>query len=364
MRLSDETHKRYRSAFILILTLVVCLAFATLIRNFLIAVLMAVVFSALLHPVYRRVRAVTRARPAVTSGLVMLLVLVAVGIPLVALAGLVAAEALNMSKAISPWLQSQIRGDGALAFQFPAWLPFGAELEPYKAQIIAKLGEAAGGAGQFIFESIREVTRGTFGVVLNLFVFLYAMFFFLMRGPELLDSALRYLPLDEADRDMLIERGLTVTKATLKSILIIGVLQGGLVALAFWVLGIDGAAFWGAMVLILSAIPGLGAAIVWVPAAVYLFMVDQIWAGVALVLWGALVVGLVDNILRPRLVGEEAQIPDLLILLSILGGIAVFGVVGIVIGPIMAAVFLTVLGIYRTAFSGLLPGSQGDSDRS
>ena len=93
-------------------------------------------------------------------------------------------------------------------------------------------------------------------------------------------------------------------------------------------------------------------------------MVDQVWSGVALVLWGALVVGLVDNILRPRLVGEEAQIPDLLILLSILGGIAGFGVMGIVIGPILAAVFLTVLGIYRTVFSVFLPGSSNETDGS
>lgn len=351
----EAAHKRYRMAFVLILTLVVCLAFAALLRNFLLAVLMAVVFSALLHPVYRRVRALTRARPAATSGMVMVIVLVAVGIPLIALGSIVAGEALVMSKAISPWLQGQIRGDGALAFQIPAWIPFSGEMEPYKTQIIAKIGEAAGGAGQFLFDSIRNVTRGTFSVFLNLFVFLYAMFFFLMRGPELLDSALRYLPLAGADRDMLIERGLTVTKATLKSILIIGLLQGVLVALAFWVLGIEGAAFWGVMVLILSAIPGLGSAIIWVPAAVYLFVVDQIWAGVALTVWGALVVGLVDNILRPRLVGEETKIPDLLVLLSILGGIAGFGVVGIVIGPILAAVFLTVLEIYRTVFADYLP---------
>lgn len=362
MSTSDDAHRKYRTAFVLIITLVVCLAFATLIRNFLIAVLMAVVFSALLHPLYRRVRRVTRTRPAVTSGLVMVLVLIAVGIPLVALTGLVAAEALAMSKAVTPWLQSQIRGDGALAFQIPTWVPFSTEIEPYKTQIIAQLGEAAGGAGQFLFESIRGVTTGTFGVLLNVFVFLYAMFFFLMRGPELLDSALRYLPLDDSDRDTLIERGLTVTKATLKSILIIGVLQGALIALAFLVLGIEGAAFWGAIVLILSAIPGLGSAIIWVPAVIYLFSADQVWSAVALTLWGALIVGLVDNILRPRLVGEEAQIPDLLILLSILGGIAGFGVVGIVIGPILAAVFLTVLGIYRTAFADFLPRRAGPED--
>lgn len=362
--MSPDALRRYRMAFVLVLTILVCLAFAALIRNFLLAVLMAVVFSAVLHPVYRWVRAMTRARPAATSGMVMVLLLVAVGIPLVALGGLVAAEALAINKAVSPWLQSQIRGDGVLAFQIPVWMPFSDELEPYKTQLFAKLGEAAGGAGQFLFDSIRDVTRGTFAVFLNVFVFLYAMFFFLMRGPELMDSALRYLPLDEPDRDMLIERGLTVTKATLKSILIIGVLQGALVALAFWVLGIEGAAFWGVMVLILSAIPGLGSAIIWVPAAVYLFAVDQIWAGVALTVWGGLVVGLVDNILRPRLVGEETKIPDLLILLSILGGIAGFGVVGIVIGPILAAVFLTVLDIYRAVFSDYLPGynkaSEGD----
>jgi len=364
MATPNDTVKRYRMAFVLVLTLLVCLAFVALIRNFLLAVLMAVVFSAVLHPVYRRVRVITRARPAPTSGMVLVLMLVAVGIPLIALGSLVGAEALAISKAVSPWLQSQIRGDGILTFQFPAWMPFSHDIEPYKAQLVEKLGEAAGGAGQFLFDSIRDVTRGTFAVFLNVFVFLYAMFFFLMRGPELLDSALRYLPLEESDRDMLIERGLTVTKATLKSILIIGVLQGALVALAFWVLGIEGAAFWGVMVLILSAIPGLGSAIIWVPAAIYLFAVDQIWAGVALTVWGALVVGLVDNILRPRLVGEEAKIPDLLILLSILGGIAGFGVVGIVVGPILAAVFLTVLEIYRTVFSDHLPGYNKTGDRT
>ncbi|MBO6784434.1 MAG: AI-2E family transporter [Alphaproteobacteria bacterium] len=337
------------------MTLAVVIAFAALIRNFLLAVLVAVVFSAHLLLFSRGVGGGPPPRPAVASGLVIVIMLIAVGIPLLALGGLVASEALEISRAVSPWIQQQFRGGGALAFRIPDWFPFAAELEPYKTQILARLGEAAGGAGQFMFDSIRNISRGTFAVFLNLFVFLYAMFFFLMRGPELLDSALRYLPLDEPDREALIERGLTVTKATLKSILVIGVLQGLLVALAFAVLGLDGAAFWGTVVLILSAIPGLGSAIVWVPAAIYLFAIDQAWSAVALIVWGALVVGLVDNILRPRMVGEEARIPDLLILLSILGGIAGFGVVGIVMGPILAAVFLTVLEIYRAVFADHLP---------
>ncbi len=351
----DEVHKRYRAAFVLVLTLIVVIAFGALIRNFLLAVLMAVVFSGLLHPIYRRVRVTLRSRPSVASGLTIVLAVIAIGIPLVAVAGLVAGEALTISKAVSPWLQGQLRGDGALAFSLPEWLPFREDIEPYKTQIFARFGELAGDFGRFMFDSIRGAGQGTVGALLNLFVFLYAMFFFLMRGPELADSALRYLPLDEEDRTELVERGLTVTNATLKSILVIGILQGLLVALAFWVLGIGGAAFWGTIVLILSAIPGLGSAIVWLPAAIYLFATGQTLEGVVLVVWGALVVGLVDNILRPRMVGEEAEIPDLLILLSILGGIAGFGVVGIVVGPILAAVFLTALDIYRTAFADILP---------
>ncbi|MEP4380067.1 MAG: AI-2E family transporter [Alphaproteobacteria bacterium] len=354
----EQLHKRYRAAFVLAFTIVVCLAFAGLIRNFLLAVLMAVIFSALLHPLYTKVRTGLRVHPSVASGLVIAIVATAVGIPVLAITGLVASEALAISKAVSPWIENQVRTPGSVALDLPAWLPFHDQLEPYKTQIIAKLGELAGGAGQFLFNSIRDATRGTVTVLLNLFVFFYAMFFFLMRGPDLLDSALRYLPLDSDDRDGLIDRGLTVTKATLKSILVIGVLQGLLVGLAFWVLGIQGAAFWGTAVLIFSAIPGLGSAIVWVPAVIYLFSVGQTFAAIGLLVWGVLVVGLVDNILRPWMVGEETQIPDLLVLLSIFGGIAAFGVVGIVVGPILAAVFLTTLQIYRTAFAAILPGTE------
>jgi predicted PurR-regulated permease PerM len=355
MTSSAKITGNYRKAFVLMLTLAVCVAFAILIKGFLLAVLLAAIFSTLLHPVYLRLQRFLHAGPAVTSGLVIFILAIAIGIPLFALAGLAAAEALAVSEAVSPWLREHIYDGGALAFKLPAWLPFSGELEPYKTQILEKTGELAGGVGQFLFNSISDATRGTFGALLNIFIFGYALFFFLKRGPELVDSALRYLPLNDADRARLIERGLTVTKATLKSILIIGLLQGTLIGLAFWVLGIGGAVFWGTTVLILSAIPGLGSVIVWAPAAGYLVAIDQPMAALGLTIWGALIVGLVDNILRPRLVGGEARIPDLLILLSVLGGIGAFGVVGIVVGPIMAAVFFTVLDIYQSAFVDLLP---------
>ena len=342
-------------AFVLILTLAVGVAFVVLIRDFVIAVIMAVIFSALLHPVYRRTRGWLRTGPALTSAIVLFFLLIAIGVPIFAFAGLVAAEALAVSEAVQPWLRDQLSDDGALAVRVPDWLPFSQDIEPYRSQILEKLGALAGDFGQFLFNSIRAATSGTVVVLLNLFVFIYAMFFFLTRGAALIDAALRFLPLSDADRERLIERGLTVSRAILKSILIIGVLQGALVGGAFWVLGIDGALFWGTIVLIVSAIPGLGSALVWAPGAAYLLAIDRPIDAVMLVVWGALVVGLVDNILRPRIVGGEAKIPDLYVLLAILGGIGAFGVVGIIVGPIIAAVFLTVLDIYRNAFAELLP---------
>ncbi len=355
---SSPAEKRYRMAFVLILAVGVGLAFVTLTRNFLLAVLLAAVFSALLHPLYLRARRMFRSGPAVTSAIVIFFLLIAVGVPVFAFAGIVAAEALSVSKAVEPWLRERIYDTGAPAFQLPEWLPFSSQLEPFKSQILEKLGELIGSLGQFLFRSLRDATSGAVGVLLNLFVFLYAMFFFLMRGSELLDSVLRYLPLTSSDRERLIERGLAVSRAILKSILIIGLLQGVLVGAAFWVLGIDGAFFWGAIVLILSSIPGLGSVIVWAPGAVYLFAIGQHFEAIALIVWGAFVVGLVDNVLRPRIVGGETKIPDLFILLAVLGGIGAFGVVGIIVGPIIAAVFLTALDIYQNVFSGLLPGKQ------
>jgi predicted PurR-regulated permease PerM len=127
-----------------------------------------------------------------------------------------------------------------------------------------------------------------------------------------------------------------------------------MVGLAFLVVGIDAPFFWGMVVLVLAAIPALGTPLVWGPAAVWLFLDGQVGAAIGLVVWGMAVIGLVDNILRPRLVGEEARLPDLIVLISILGGIGVFGVVGIIAGPVLATVFFVVLDIYRHTFADAL----------
>lgn len=354
--LLNNRPEQFRKAFILILVTGVTILFIFMVRDFLIAILLAGLFSGLLYPVYRRLlgTAALHNHPGVASAVLLVLAIIAIGIPLAGLIGIVTAEAMQISENVLPWIQEillpQLNG------RLPAWLPFTELLDPYKESIIGALGEATSATGVLLAKSGSALTQGTLMFFLKLFVMLYAMFFFFLRGPHWINELDSYLPLTSADEQQIINRGLSVTRASLKGILIIGLLQAFLIGLAFRVIGIEGAAFWGTIVGLLSAIPGIGPPLIWVPAAVYLFMTGQSGWGVALIIWGAVVVGTIDNILRPLIVSAEARMPDLLILVSTLGGIVMFGAIGIIIGPIVAASLLTTLNIYRHAFVQQLPG--------
>jgi predicted PurR-regulated permease PerM len=152
-----------------------------------------------------------------------------------------------------------------------------------------------------------------------------------------------------------------VTRAAVRGSLLIGLIQGCLAGLAFWVAGVPGPAFWGTVMIVLSILLVIGSAIVWVPAVIYLFMAGKTVAGIALLAWCATVVSTIDNILRPRLMGRGARMSDLLILLSTLGGIVLFGAVGFIVGPIVAALFVSVWHIYGDVFREWLPETPGSA---
>jgi predicted PurR-regulated permease PerM len=155
-----------------------------------------------------------------------------------------------------------------------------------------------------------------------------------------------------------------VARATIKGTFVVGLVQGGLAGLGFAVAGIEGSAFWGTIMVVLSIIPGIGTALIWVPAVIYLFVVGKTASAIALAAWCALVVGTVDNFLRPKLVGGDTKMPDLLILLSTFGGLSMFGAVGLVLGPIIASLFIAVWQIYGEAFGELLAPAAGDGSSS
>ena len=183
---------------------------------------------------------------------------------------------------------------------------------------------------------------------------LYTMFFFLRDGPRLLKGALAQLPMTGGEKEQMLEKFVSVTRATLKGTVFIGIAQGVLGGLAFWAAGIDGAIFWGTVMTVLSIIPGIGGALVWIPAAIILMTTGEVWRGLALAAFCGLVIGSVDNLLRPMLVGRDTQMHELLIFFSTLGGLMMFGVMGFIVGPILAALFVTVWGMFATAFRSSL----------
>ncbi|NNF28809.1 MAG: AI-2E family transporter, partial [Gemmatimonadetes bacterium] len=187
---------------------------------------------------------------------------------------------------------------------------------------------------------------------------------FLTDGPSILSRFLYYVPLPEAEERQLVERFVSVTRATIKGSILVGLIQGGLAGSAFFVLKLPAVAFWTTIMAVLSVIPVLGSGIVWAPTAVILMATGRVAAGVGLALFGIVVVSTADNFLRPKFIGRDTKMHDLLVLLSTFGGLAMFGLSGFIVGPIIAALFLTAWELFGAAFSDLLPDAPRFNDET
>ena len=353
---------------LLLLVFFISALFLSMISQFLMAIFLAGIFSALSYPLYRRFERWFKGRRSLASIATLLLIVFLVLLPLGGLLGIITAQAIKVGEAVKPWVEQQLAEPDAISTAFKS-LPFYDRIEPYRNLILKKAGEMVGGISGFLINRLSTVTLGTVNFVFMLFIMLYTMFFFLMDGNKLIDKILYYLPLEDHDERRMLNKFTSVTRATLKGTAVIGLLQGVLAGGAFAVVGIEGAAFWGAIMAVLSFIPGIGSALVWVPAVIILAATGHAAKAVGLGVFCAAVVGSIDNFLRPILVGRDTQMHELMILFGTLGGIIMFGVVGVIIGPIIAALFVTVWDIYGLAFKDVLPavaasGSDGQPKNS
>jgi predicted PurR-regulated permease PerM len=347
------TEARFRQAFLLLLVTAISAAFVAMIRAFLLTILLAAIFAGLSYPVYQWIYVRVGGRKALAAIATLLVLLVLVMAPLLAVLGAGANEALRVTETIRPRLQQLVDQPGELDSRLRA-LPGYDRIQPYRAQILTKAGELVGSTSAFLFSALSATTRATALFIFQFFVLLYTMFFFLTGGPGLLGGVLAYLPLTDADKKRMVGKFVSVTRATLKGTILIGIAQGLLGGLAFWAVGFDGAIFWGTVMTVLSIIPGVGGALVWVPAAIVLMTTGEVWRGIALALFCAFIVGSVDNVLRPRLVGQDTKMHELLIFFSTLGGLMLFGAMGFILGPILAALFVTVWEMFGIAFRASL----------
>jgi predicted PurR-regulated permease PerM len=354
---ANINRRNFHTAFVLLLVMVMSALFIAVTWPFLKALLLGAILAGLCHPLYRWLTRLFRGRTSQAAAVTVLMLFLLIVGPFAAFLGVAVQQALNVSERAIPWVQQHF--GAASTFDAHAWLvqrfPAVAAHVPSQEHIVESVGTAAQAAGGFLVASASRMTAQTAVFLLNLFVMLYSMFFFLKEGATLLEKLLYYMPLNNEDEVLMVQRFVSITRATVKGTLVIGLIQGTLAGIAFWIAGIDGSAFWGTIMVVLSIVPGIGAALVWVPAVIYLFVTGQMLAGTLLGLWCAAVVGTIDNVLRPILVGRDAKMPDLLILVGTLGGLYLFGPIGFIVGPIVCGLFLTAWDIYGSAFKDILP---------
>jgi predicted PurR-regulated permease PerM len=339
---------------VVVLVVFISAVFVSMIRSFLMAIFLAGIFAAITRPIYLWIETGLRGRRSLASILTLLLIIFVVVVPLGLLTGVVTGQAIKVSQSAVPWVKAQLNQPGAFT-QLMSTIPYYDQIAPHSELILEKAGELVGGIGQFLVNNLSSAAVGAVNFLLMLFVWIYCMYFFLMDGEKLLEKILYYLPLQDHDEQQMLERFTSVTRATLKGTAVIGILQGGLTGLAFWAVGIPSATFWSVIMVVLSVIPSVGTAIVWVPAVIILGFGGAVGKAVGLFVFCALVVGSLDNLLRPILVGKDTQMHELLIFFGTMGGIFMFGMIGVIIGPIIAALFVTVWEIYGQVFQDVLP---------
>jgi predicted PurR-regulated permease PerM len=346
-----------RTAFVLLLVAAVTALFLAVAWPFLKPLLLAALLAGLFHRFYRWVTRLLGGRQSLGAA-VTLLVLLVLGLgPVSAFLGIVLQQALTMTNQAIPWLSDHL-GE-ASTFNVHDWLvqrfPALARYVPSQEQLLQQVATAVKTAGAYLVSFASRMTATTAAFLLNLFVMLYAMFYFLRDGYKILERIFYYLPLSDEDESRMLTQFASITRATVKGTLVIGVIQGGLGGIAFWAAGIQGAALWGTIMTILSIVPGIGAPLVWVPFVIFLYVNGQYLTATLLLVWCGAVVTTIDNFLRPVLVGRDSAMPDLLILIGTLGGLFLFGPIGFIVGPIVCGLFLTVWDIYGTTFKAVLP---------
>ncbi|KAB2517523.1 AI-2E family transporter [Pseudomonas koreensis] len=326
-----------------VLLVLVTVAFIWILLPFYGAVFWAVILGILFAPVQRRLQQKFGWQRNVTSLCTLSLCLVIAILPVIIVSILLVQEGATVYKNI----ESGELDIAAYLAQFKHSLPpyfqhlldrFGmGELDSLREKIV----KAAMQGSQVLATQAFSFGQGTFEFVVSFFIMLYLLFFFLRDGPELARKMRTAVPLEENHKRRLQLKFNRVVRATVKGNVVVAVTQGALGGLIFWFLDIPSALLWAVLMAFLSLLPAVGAGIVWAPVAVYFLLSGMIWQGVVLGLFGVFVIGLVDNVLRPILVGKDTKMPDYLILVSTLGGLAVFGLNGFVIGPLIAALFLS-----------------------
>lgn len=332
----------------LLLLVVTTLAFAWILLPFYGAVLWAIIAAVIFAPLNRELLRSMRGKPNLAAAVSVLIIVAMVILPL----AMIAASLVQEASGLYARIQSGEYDFAAYIHRVYDILPSWAMslLERFNLTNLTALRETLSSGllkgGQVLAPQALSIGMNTFEFILSLGVMLYLLFFLLRDGKVVAGVVKAAIPLRADQKAAFFSRFADVVRATVKGGILVAIAQGALGGLAFWILGVHGALLWAVLMAFLSLLPAVGSALVWAPVAIYLLASGAIWQGAGLILYGVVVIGLVDNLLRPFLVGKETKLPDYVVLISTLGGIEVFGLNGFVIGPLIAAIFIVSWDIF------------------
>ena len=334
--------KGINEGFFVLLLLLSTVAFCLVLKAYYSSIFWALLLALLFYPLKTRLRKMLGDKNGLAAIITLLIICLIVFIPLVIVMSSLAYEGSTLynslqqnNHALSTSLRTVIQHLPEFAQNF---------LQQHNLTNVDALQQKISGVAmqgsQTLASSALVIGQGTFSFTVGFVIMLYLLFFFLKDGAYLTGLILNALPLTKYVKHHLFTKLAAVSKATVKGTVVVAIVQGALGGLAFWFLGVEGSVLWGALMAFLSLVPAVGSAIIWLPVAIYFLAAGPLWKGIFLVVFFIVVIGLVDNILRPLLVGKETRMPDYLVLISTLGGMEIFGLNGFVIGPLIAALFI------------------------
>jgi predicted PurR-regulated permease PerM len=339
---------KFTHFFLLLVLVAATVVFFKMIKAFLVPIILAAVFAGLFSPFYSWLLKTARGRKSLSAFVCCLTLSLGLLVPAYAVANMVAREAVRL------YQKGESGNNGRFEDKIRAKLqghPFIQKLHLEKVPLPRTFEHLSKQAAELLANAINVASQETFELISTLFITFFTMFYFFRDGSLLL-AKLKYLsPLADDYEDELIRRFLSVSRATIKGTLLVSLIKGILGGLTFWAFGIQGAVLWGVVMVFLSVLPIVGPWVVMYPAALILLLNGQVWQGIALFVIATFVIGLIDNLLEPIVIGRDSGLHELLVFFSMLGGIGLFGVMGFIVGPVVAALFLTLLEIYGKEFN-------------
>jgi predicted PurR-regulated permease PerM len=345
----------HKNRYFLIAAIIVLSIFvAPMLKLFIVPLILAACFVTIFYPLYRRVVKLLKNNKALSALICCLAIVFCALIPAYAAGYLITRQAIHLYETAEIKVVDLMKkgGEGQLGkitgSKYMRWM------SKYKIDWRSSLQDGLQGAAKAATAVVNKTSASVLALIVNLLITLFCMFYLFIDGEAFVRKLNHLIPLRQEYKDLLFNRFLQTSRATVKATLLIGLIQGTLGSLTLLIFGIKSWLLWGVIMIVLSVIPMLGAGTILIPAGIIQMVLGNVWQGIALVFISVVIISNIDSVMRPRIVGKQAKMHDLVIFFATIGGIAVFGIMGFIIGPVIAALFVTFIDIYSMEFRDYL----------